>query len=335
MGAVALAVSVSMVPTVAVASGPSAMSGLRTTPTGTGVAAATPVAWTQALLWAKKKKKKKKGGLTPEAAQSKRQAIVDAVAGDVESENWEAAADETENNASLLGDPVSYQQAAEYRLRQAEADRDIDAANAAIETATVALDIFHFYDAVDSGDATSQWLVIAPSDASSGISAAEDIISRAESLIEEIEAEQEDDGLGVGGSTDDGKKKKKKRGKAKPGTILIGVGAGVAALGLGGLGVGIAGIVISGQRQDEVDELMLPEDQARVDELDEEGARANTMGLVGMITGGVLLLGGVTLVAVGAVRRKKAGGGGGETARLRFAPALSRGFGGMTVQGRF
>lgn len=312
------------------------MSGLRATPAGTGVAAATPAAWTQALLWAKKKKKKKKGagGLTPEAAQTKRQAIVDAVASDVEAENWEAAADETENNAALLGDPVSYQQAAEYRLRQAEADRDIDAANTAIATATVALDIFHFYDAVDSGDATSQWLVVAPSDASSGISAAEDIISRAESLIEEIEAEQEDDGLGIGGSTDDGKKKKKKRGKAKPGTILIGVGAGVAALGLGGLGVGIAGIVISGQRQEEVDGLTLPEDQARVDELDEEGARANTMGVVGMVTGGVLLLGGVALVAVGAIRRKK-GGGGGETARLRVAPALSRGFGGMTVQGRF
>lgn len=336
----ALAVSVCMVPTMAVASGPSAV-GLRAAPAGTGLAAAAPGAWTQAMLWAKKKKKKKKsssssGGLTPEGAQTKRQAIVDAVASDVEGEKWEAAADETENNAALLGDPVSYQQAAEYRLKQAEADRDIDAANAAIETATVALDIYHFYDAVDSGDATSEWLVIAPADASSSITATEGIIERAEALIEEIESEQEDEGSGDSGPADDGgkKKKKKKRGKAKPGTILIGVGAGVAAIGLGGVGAGIAGLVISGQKQKEVEGLTLPDDQARVDELDEEGARANLLGVVGAIVGGVGLAAGVSLIVVGVLRRKKAGGAS-ETAQIQVAPALSRGFGGLTVQGRF
>ncbi|MCA9706907.1 MAG: hypothetical protein KDK70_13725 [Myxococcales bacterium] len=336
----ALAVSVSMVPTAALASG----SGTAAGSMGAAARVAAAIPGAQAPLLFKKKKKKGSSssapaGLTPESADTKRQAIRDAVAADVQAENWGAAADETEDNAAVLGDPVSYQQAAEYRLKQAEKDRDIEAANAAIETATVALDIYHFYGAVDAGEAASDWLVISPAVASGSISEVEGLIERAEALIEEIEAEQQESDSGGAAPTDDGgkKKKKKKRGKAKPGTVLIAVGAGVSAIGLGGLGAGLAGLVISQQKQKEVEGIVLPGmpgDQERVDELDQEGKRANLLGYVGLGVGIGALAIGVPLIVVGVIKRKKAGGGS-ETARLRVAPSLSRSYGGVSLHGRF
>ncbi len=326
-----------MVPTMAVASGPSAGSTMAAGPVGTGVAAAVPQAWNQALTLVKKKKKKKKkssGGLTPENAETKRQAIRDAVQSDVDAERWGAAADETENNAALLGDPVSYQQAAQYRYNQAEADRDIDAANAAIETATIALDIFEFYDAVDSGDAVSEWLVIDPSTAASSAGEVNDLIERTESLIEEIEAEEESGGDDTGAADGTAKKKRKKRGKAKPGTVLIAVGSGVAALGLGGAGAGLAGLIISRNKQEEVEMFTGVDQQADRDRLDEEGSRANLIGWVGLGVGAVGLGAGAALIVVGVIKRKK-GGSPDASARVRVRPTFTARSGGLALQGRF
>lgn len=332
-----MAVSVSMIPTMAVASGPSPAATVASVPAGPGVmAVAMPVAGSPALLLAKKKKKKgSSGGLTPDSAEEKRQAIRDAVASDVEGERWSAAAEETENNAALLGDPVSYQQAAEYRLEQAKADRDIDAANAAIETATIALDIFHFYDAVDSGEAVSDWKVIDPSTAAGSASEVEGLIERAEELIEEIEAEQAetDDGGGGGSDAAVAKKKRKKRGKAKPGTVFLGVGAGLAAVGLAGAAAGIAGLVISSKKQEEVEGFTGIDQQADRDRLDEEGSRANLIGWVGLGVGAVGLAAGTALIVVGVMRRKKAGPS--SSARIQVAPSFTAKSGGLVLQGRF
>jgi hypothetical protein len=264
---VALAVSITMVPTMAVAGGTGAhgIAAATTVTSGaTGVAAAVPGVVTQALLLAKKKKSSSSGGLTPAAAEPKREAIRAAVADDVKNEKWEAAADTTQSNAAQLGDPLSYRDAADYRLKQAAAARDIDAANAAIETARIALDILHYYDAVASGEVESEWQPIDPSSASSMISEVEGIVERAETLITEIEAEQAAGDGGGGAAAPAGKTKKKRDKKpAKPGTVLIALGAAFTAIGVGGVSLVIAGTVISASKQKEVEGLTLPQDQTR------------------------------------------------------------------------
>lgn len=291
---------------------------------------------TVAALMAKKKKKKKRkrsssGTLTPEKAEPKRDAIRAAVAEDVAAERWGAAADETEDNAALLGDPISFKEAAGFRYKQAEADRDISAAKAAIETATVALDLMHFYQSVGAGEAVSEWQPIAPSQAGSLIVETEQLIADCESLIEEIEAEQEAAGVAVA-SDDDGKKKKKRQ--RKPGTVMIALGSVFTAVGAGGLSMVAAGTVISSQKQTEVEGLTLPQDQPQVDQLDKEGSQAN---LIAFIGGGVALAGlavGVPLIAVG-VRKRKRGGDVPANARLRVVPTMTKRFGGVSLHGRF
>lgn len=330
-GTIALAVSLAMVPGMAVASGASASGG--STAPSTGFAAAVPGAWTQALVVAKKKKKtraKPAGTLTPEAAEPKREAIRSAVEGKVSSEDWEGAADETEENAILLGDPITYQEAAEFRYQQAQADRDIAAANEAIEMATVALDILHFYEDVSAGEAVSEWQPIAPEAAGSFVSDTESIIERSEELIAEIEAEQESSD---GGTAAPAAKKKRKREK-KPGIALIAIGSAFSAIGAGGLSMVAAGTVISTQKQKEVESLTLPDDQAEVDRLDEEGSRANLIAYVGAGVAVAGLAVGVPLIVVGVMKRKKAGNPP-ASAKVRVVPAVSRSFGGVALQGRF
>lgn len=309
----------------------------QTVPAAAGMASAVPGAVSQALYMAKKKKSSGGGGgLTPSQAESKREAIRAAVAEDVKAERWEAAADSTESNAAQLGDPLSFRDAAQHRLAQARKDRDIEAANAAIETAKVALDILHYYDAVASGAVESEWQPIDPSQASSMISEVEGVVDEAEELIAEIEAEEASGGDGGGGG--DGaagktKKKKRDRGPGKPGTLFIALGSAFTVIGVGGVSLAVAGLVISSSKQKEVEKLMLPQDQDRVDELDAEGSRANKLSYIGAGVAVAGLAVGVPLLVVGVMRRKK--GDPGASARVQVTPALSRGFGGVSLQGRF
>lgn len=332
----ALAVSIIMVPTMAAASAGGSVV-LTAAPATTGAAAAVPWAVQQALhqLYMAKKKKSS-GGLTPAEAEPKREAIRSAVADDVKAEKWGDAADTTESNAAQLGDPLSFRDAAQHRLAQAKADRDIDAANAAIETAKIALDILHYYDAVAGGEVESEWLPIEPSSASSSISEVEGIVSDAEELIAEIEAEQAAGEGGGGGATPAGKaknKKKRERKPAQPGTVFIAIGSAFAVIGLGGAGLGVAELVISSKKQKEVEKLTLPDDQSEVERLDEEGSKANKLGYVGLGIAAAGLAVGVPLIVVGVMRRKK--GNPGAAVQLRVAPMMSRGFGGVALQGRF
>lgn len=335
----ALALSISMVPTMAVA-GPSSSRGLMAAPAGAGVTAAVPGALDHALMLVKKRKKKKKksskpsGGLTPEAGEAKREALRAGVAEDVEAERWKEAADRTESGAAEAGDPLSFKDAAEYRLEQAKAERDVDVAHEAIETANITLDILYFYDAVDEEETHSDYRPIEPAMASSLVSEVQGIIEQAEELIEEIEAEEAAaaaDGAGAAGKT------KKQRTK-KPGVALIAIGSGFSAIGVAGMSLGLAGLIISSGKQKEVEGLTLPQDQALVDQLDEEGSRANLLGFIGLgVAAGGLAIG-VPLIVVGVLKRKKAGNPP-ESARLnrelRVVPTMSRRSGGMALQGRF
>lgn len=287
-----------------------------------------------ALYKKRKRKKKKSSGLDPAGAEEKRQAIRDSVAGDKEKGNWGAVAEGLEYNAGLLGDPVTFLEGADARIELARKDRDIAEAEKAIETTHVALDILYFYQDVAAGDANSNWLVIDPSEASSLIEQGEAKIAEAESLIEEIEAEQEEGEDGAAVATADApKKKKKKRGKAKPGTIMIATGAALTAVGVAGAGMGIAGIAISNSKQKEVEDLGPMGDPDEINRLDQEGQRANVLGFAGLAMAVVGVAVGVPLIAVGVKKRKEAGPG--ASARINVAPMFGKTSNGLVVQGRF
>jgi hypothetical protein len=295
-----------------------------------------------AAFYAKKKKKKPAPEpepgprLTPETAEPKRQAIRDAAKPMIDSGDYAGAADKLESNAEQLGDPETMLEAAEARLEAAKKDRNVATAEASIETSKRALDILHFYAAVNNGEATSDWLVINPGDASGLIDRADGVVTQAEALIEEIEAENSKKvAAGPGG---DGKKKRKKRerGEKKPGTGMIAAGSIFTVVGVGGVSMVIAGTVISASKQNEVEKFM-PGDP-EVDDLDAAGKRAN---LIAYIGAGVAVVGvavGLPLLILG-VKKRKAGGGPPATATVRnslvVAPGFAPGTAALSLRGRF
>jgi hypothetical protein len=284
-------------------------------------------------LFAKKKKKKKpakKGPLlSPESADEKRDAIREAAQADLDVERWSAAADTLESNAAILGDPVTFLEAGEARLKHADAERSIDDAQRAIETTLVALDILHFYRSVASGQASSEWLVINPDAAGSYIARAEEQLDAAQTLIEEIERERAGgDGIAAG---PDAPKKKKDR-SLRPGTGMIAGGAVATAVGVAGITMVIAGVAIGGRRQGEVEDLMPGIDDEEIERLDGEGARANRLAFIGTGIAVVGLAVGIPLIALG-VKKRRAGSS--TTAHMQVLPAMGPHLQGLTLSGRF
>ncbi|MBK8238139.1 MAG: hypothetical protein IPK74_21635 [Deltaproteobacteria bacterium] len=310
---------------------------------GVGVAAA-PFA-----MMAKKKKKPKAAveessdpALSSAEADTKRQAIRDSVQAERDAGNMGNVADGLQRNAEELGDPITMLEAGEARLDVAQKDRDTEAAEAAIATTRIALDILHFYAAVDAGQVTSDWQVISPSDASGLIDKADAQIERAQALIEEIEAEKTAASeVASGGAGKKKKKKKREKGDAKPGTGLIAAGSIFTAVGVGGASIAIAGLAISSSKQKEVEKHM-PGDP-EVDELDKAGKRANVLGFVGVGVAVVGLAVGLPLIVVGAKKRKAADGGvpstayrhDRERAYMTIVPAIGQTSQGLLLQGRF
>ena len=274
--------------------------------------------------------------ISPENAGEKRDAIREAAAKHEKKEAWDKQADSLESDALILGDPITLLESVDARLKYAEAEGDVEACEKAIETTYIALDILHFYDAVSTDSVRSRWLVIDPDLASDLIGDAEAKITEAEELIELIENPPEEDegGAVAAGPKKKAKREKKKRGPLKPGTGLIAGGAAAAAVGVAGLGVGFAGLATGASKQREVEDLMVPEQQDEVDKLDEEGKRANTMGIVGLAVGGGALAVGTALIVVGVLKRKKAGNVP-ASANVRVAPVFAGHTNGVAVQGRF
>lgn len=106
-----------------------------------------------------------------------------------------------------------------------------------------------------------------------------------------------------------------------------------AGAGLVGLVVGVAGVALGARKQEAADAKLLPEQQADVDQLDKEGARANQMGLVGFVVGGGLVVVGLGLVAAGVVRGKRDQQR--RDAHIRLMPMGGRHGSGLMLQGRF
>lgn len=287
-------------------------------------------------LVAKKKKPKTDDappppGITPEAAEPKRQAIRDAVNSAKIAEDHDAVADGLERNAAELGDPVTMLEAARARLDAAKAKKNKGDAEAAIETARRALDMAHFYAAVEAGEAPGDWLVIDPSDASELVGEGEAVVADAEAYLEELEKAD------VPPPPTPGRDKRAKR-ERKPGTGMIAGGSALMVVGAGGLGMVVAGVVIGARKQNEVEKFEDDSANPEVEDLDAAGKQAN---LVAFIGAGVAVVGiavGLPLIVVGA-KKRKASGNPPATARARdtwrVAPAISARGAGFGLSGRF
>ncbi len=304
--------------------------------------------------YAKKKKKKKKPAaevdedpspkITPEAADTKRQAIRASVQAARDAGDWEKVAAGLEKNAPLIGDPVTMLEAGEARIEAAAKQRSVEQAEIAIEDTRVALDILHFYDAVASGAATSSWHVIAPGDAATFIAQGDSQIERAEGLISEIEAEKVAAAGSKGDKPEKKKKEKKKRnrgdGGSKAGTGMIAAGSIFVVAGAAGIAMVIVGTARASAAQGEVEKLDPGDEQ--VETYDKIGKQSNILAYAGAGVAVAGLAVGLPLLIIGVKRRKAAGGGGASTSakiqrREAFgvAPIFAGGTQGVAIRGRF
>lgn len=273
--------------------------------------------------------------IDPDAAGERRSEIESQgeSAGDAQ-----AKAEVFERGGAKLGDPVSFIWASEARLEHARSEKSVEEAERAIEDAKIAIDILRFIEASAGDETEGRWIPIKPDNVGMLVERADAVVADAEALIADIEssADEDDAGPAVAVAKDEPEKKKprrKERDPAKPGTGLIVGGSIFTALGVGGMGLGIAGISISAIRQNEVEELSLPEEQEEYDRLDDEGKRANILGYAGL---GVAVAGlaiGVPMLVVGIRKRKKAGPG--KEASLQVAPLWSSQLRGLAITGRF
>ena len=272
--------------------------------------------------------------ISPESAEAKRQAIRDAAKGDIEAENFGAAADKIADDAKLLGDPVTLIEAGELYAQQAVKDRDAGVCEQADEATRVALDILHFYEDVAAGKQHSTWRVIDPAEASSLASQANDQLGSCTEAVEEAIAEdQEESGGATVASAPGTPAAAKKKREMKPGTGFLIGGAVASTVGLGGVGLVVAGVVIGSGKQSEVEELDPTMDMDQIATLDDEGARANMLAFVGAGIGVVGLAVGIPLIIVGAKKRKD--GAPPANASIQVAPMFGRSARGLSLVGRF
>lgn len=176
------------------------------------------------------------------------------------------------------------------------------------------------------------------------LSGAKERLARIDELIAKDEANAKatpgpkagGDGDGSSGDGDAGEGPTPETGDPNPvvdggsggaGKPLIFAGAGVAALGLAGVGVGAAFLAIGKSKNDEVGELVGPDDEAsRVDAIT-AGERANTIAIGGLVAGGVLLATGGVLIGLGLKKNK--------SSKVAAVPWMQRNGGGVTLTGRF
>ncbi|MCB9755667.1 MAG: hypothetical protein H6713_37530 [Myxococcales bacterium] len=273
------------------------------------------------LLAKKKKSKKAEPTLTPEKAESQRNIVRDKAKARQDAGDQAGAAEALSDEAHKLGDPVLFVDAAEtYKIAGDEA-RSIELVEQGIEEARIGLDILYFLLG-ERADKGHQYL--AEDDVSTQIDRARDIITSAEALIGEIEAEQNAE---PEPEPEPEKKPRDGKGMIIAGAVLTGVG--VAGLGVMGAGVGM-GASAQGQVNDPTVY------GTTFDEVDRKGKLGNTLAFVGVGVGVVGLAAGVTLLALGLKKRKQSGASAEEeTARVRVVPAFNGQQGGLVLTGRF
>jgi hypothetical protein len=228
-----------------------------------------------------------------------------------------------------LKDPVLIIDSAEALRDKAATERSIPAAEAAIERVAPALDMLYF---LRDGATSDNWQPIAPEYVATVIDRGEALITDAEAVITEIEAEQAAAAEAATEPVDEGKGERK---PGKPGAGLIAGGAAGLVVGAGGLALGVAGLGLGARAQSTVENPTVYAKEHR--EAESQGRNANVMAGVGLALGGVGLILGATLLALGLKKRKAAGGSSepSEAVEARVAPIWLQGGAGVGVSGSF
>ncbi len=262
------------------------------------------------------------GAITPASANDARLAII-GQAGNLPPGD---AAPFLAEKGKELKDPVLYVESAEAYNKAADAERSTDAAEEAKVQARVVLDMVGFLE----GDSASEMWQPLEGDQTTVIkNRAKQAIEDADVLIAAIEAERE----AANAPPPPPPPPKEK----PPGRPLIIAGSASLVLGLGGLGVGSAGLALGAKNQKAVeDDTSIVGDE--YDDYDRKGKNYNTMAIVGMAVGGVGVITGAALIAVGVKKNKKSGLAQEQRPTANVAPAFALGRGdaaGLVISGRF
>lgn len=265
--------------------------------------------------------------VTPARASGTRKVVQDRAA-PLMSSDPRAAAEVLAGEAKKTHDPVLFIDAAEAYLAAGVAERDKEALTTAIEQASIGLDIAHFQQ---DPRCDQSWQHLDAGEFQREITRAEKVIADSKQAIADldkpVEAPPEED-----------EPKPEKKGAPRDGRGLIAGGALATAVGVSGLAMIGAGLALSSKAQKDVEALdpSALDYDAQLADIDKRGKSANVVGYAGIGVAVVGLGAGIALLALGLKKRKAyRAEHGDETARVHVAPALGRGFGGLTLGGRF
>ena len=264
------------------------------------------------------------GDITPDTANSARFGVEQQGQQLSGAGNHQQAAELYWQKGIELKDPVLLIDAGEARREQARSQRSIEAAQTAITQVSVALDMLHY---LRDGATTSAWQPVAPEHIGTLIDRAETVVSDAQALIAEIEAEQQ---AAANAATAPVEEPTKTRGPMKPGTGLLIGGSAALVLGLGGAGLAVTGLILGAEAQQDVEDGSVYEPEHSAAEA--RGRMSNVLAGVGIGVGAVGVGVGVALIAMGVKKRKQAGT---TTASFVPVPMLSPSGGGFGLAGRF
>lgn len=226
-----------------------------------------------------------------------------------------------------LKDPVLIVDAGESWREHARAQRSIEAAQTAIVQVSVALDMLYFLrDGLRDGATSSAWQPVAPQHLAVLIERAQTVVSDAQALIAEIEAEQQRAIEAANAPVE----APRERGPAKPGTGLIIGGSVALVIGLGGAGLAATGLILGAQAQGDVEDPLVYEPEHSAAQA--RGRTANLLAGIGIGVGAVGVGVGVALLVAGVKQRKQAGS---TTASVVPVPMIGPNGGGLGLAGRF
>ncbi len=262
-------------------------------------------------------------GLTPEQAEQRRSELER----ETDSLAKPAAIAELRRVAEDQGDPELFLAASELQRERAEQEGDEALALEAASLADTARDIA-LYLADERRFTATDWRPVTRERAETLADQAERAGTSARELAASIVAARE---AAANDQVEEPSESPQRQ--RKPGTGLIAGGAAALTIGAGGIAMIGAGLAMGAAHQREAESLVLPAEQARLDQLDRQGAQANLISYIGIAVAGVGLATGIALVVVGVKRRKAAGSD--ESASLRAAPWFDARGAGLSVGGRF
>lgn len=263
--------------------------------------------------------------VTPAAAKSARKPAQDRGKQLLTSDPGEAA-EYLSGEAKKSGDPVLFIDAAEAYKQEGTSERDKAALQAAIEQASIGLDILHFQQ---DPRCDPMWRHLEDAEFDAEIDRGRKVIADSEKAMGELDKPVE-----APPSVEEPVKKERPR----DGRGYIAAGSLLTVVGVGGLGMIGAGLGMGVKAQKGVDALN-PADidfDDQVAEFDRKGQTANVVAYAGIGVAVVGLAAGIALLAVGVKKRKAyRAEHGGEEASVSLAPALGRGYAGFSLGGRF